>query len=32
MPNQFLRTQALLGKDALERLSRSRVAVFGIGG
>lgn len=32
MPNQFLRTQALLGKDALEKLSRSRVAVFGIGG
>ena len=29
---QFLRTQMLLGTDALERLQRARVAVFGIGG
>ena len=30
--DQFSRTELLLGKDAMERLSRSRVAVFGIGG
>ncbi len=29
---QFLRTRMLLGGDALERLQRARVAVFGIGG
>ena len=29
---QFLRTQMLLGTDALERLQRARVAIFGIGG
>ena len=29
---QFLRTQMLLGTEALERLQESRVAVFGIGG
>lgn len=29
---QFLRTQMLLGTEAVEKLSRSRVAVFGIGG
>ena len=29
---QFLRTQMLLGTEALERLQQSRVAVFGIGG
>ena len=32
MHEQFLRTQMLLGTDALERLQRARVAVFGIGG
>ncbi len=32
MPNQFSRTQLLLGPEAMERLSRCRVAVFGIGG
>ncbi len=32
MLNQFSRTQLLLGKDAMERLSQARVAVFGIGG
>jgi tRNA A37 threonylcarbamoyladenosine dehydratase len=32
MLNQFSRTQLLLGKEAMEKLSRSRVAVFGIGG
>lgn len=32
MKEQFLRTQALIGEDALEKLSRCRVAVFGIGG
>ena len=29
---QFLRTRMLLGTEALERLHRARVAVFGIGG
>lgn len=32
MQDQFSRTQLLLGRDAMERLSRSRVAVFGLGG
>ena len=32
MPDEFLRTQLLLGKSALEKLEKSRVAVFGIGG
>ena len=32
MLNQFSRTQLLLGKEGIERLSESRVAVFGIGG
>lgn len=32
MLNQFSRTELLLGKEAMEKLSRSRVAVFGIGG
>ena len=29
---QFLRTQMLLGTEAIEKLQRARVAVFGIGG
>ena len=32
MLNQFSRTQLLLGKEGIERLAASRVAVFGIGG
>ena len=32
MLNAFSRTQLLLGPEAMEKLSRSRVAVFGIGG
>lgn len=32
MLNQFSRTELLLGREAMERLSQSRVAVFGIGG
>lgn len=32
MLNQFSRTQLLLGRDAMDRLAGSRVAVFGIGG
>lgn len=32
MLNQFARTELLLGKEAMEILARSRVAVFGIGG
>lgn len=30
--NQYARTQILLGRDGMERLAASRVAVFGIGG
>ena len=30
--NQYARTQLLLGKEAMEKLRRSRVAVFGLGG
>lgn len=32
MLNQFSRTELLLGKEGVEKLSKSRVAVFGIGG
>ncbi len=32
MINQFSRTELLLGKDSMEKLFNSRVAVFGIGG
>jgi len=32
MLTQFSRTELLIGKDGLEKLSNSRVAVFGIGG
>ncbi|MGN0279578.1 MAG: ThiF family adenylyltransferase [Lachnospiraceae bacterium] len=32
MQNQFSRTEILIGKEALEKLKTSRVAVFGIGG
>ncbi len=32
MENPFSRTELLLGRDALDRLKKSRVAVFGIGG
>ena len=32
MINQFSRTQLLLGADNMERLSKAKVAVFGIGG
>ena len=32
MLNQFSRTQLLLGQENMERLSRAKVAVFGIGG
>ena len=32
MLNQFSRTELLLGHNAMERLSKCRVAVFGIGG
>ncbi len=32
MLNQFSRTQLLLGKNSMEKLKNSRVAVFGIGG
>ena len=32
MLNEFSRTQLLYGKDAIDKLSRCKVAVFGIGG
>lgn len=32
MLNQFSRTELLLGKEAMDKLSRAHVAVFGIGG
>ena len=32
MLNQFSRTELLLGKENMNRLSEARVAVFGIGG
>lgn len=32
MLNQFSRTELLLGHEGMERLSRARVAIFGIGG
>ncbi len=32
MLNQFSRTELLLGRDAMEKLASSRVAIFGIGG
>lgn len=32
MVNQFSRTELLIGKEGLEKLASSRVAVFGIGG
>ncbi|MCD8352882.1 MAG: ThiF family adenylyltransferase, partial [Clostridiales bacterium] len=32
MLEQFSRTQLLLGREAMERLYRARVAVFGVGG
>ena len=32
MQEQYSRTQLLLGKEAMEKLHNSRVAVFGIGG
>ena len=32
MLNQFSRTQLLLGKEAMDKLKNSRVAVVGIGG
>lgn len=32
MTEEFTRTELLLGKDAIDRLARSRVAVFGVGG
>lgn len=32
MPNQFSRTELLIGKDGVEKLQNSKVVVFGIGG
>lgn len=32
MPNQFSRTELIFGKEAMQKLSKARIAVFGIGG
>lgn len=32
MQSQYTRTELLIGKEAVEKLSNSKVAVFGIGG
>lgn len=32
MPNQFSRTEILIGKKAMEKLHKSKIAIFGIGG
>ena len=32
MENQFSRTELLIGKDGIEKLNKSKVAIFGIGG
>ena len=32
MENRFSRTELLLGREALDKLAASRVAVFGVGG
>ena len=32
MLTQFSRTELLLGKEAMDKLAASRVAVFGVGG
>lgn len=32
MPNQFTRTEMLLGREAVHKLKQCRIAVFGIGG
>ena len=32
MLNQFSRTQLLIGREAMDRLSKTRVAIFGVGG
>lgn len=32
MENQFTRTETLIGKNSLEKLANSRIAVFGLGG
>lgn len=30
--NEFIRTELILGKEAIEKLSKARVAIFGVGG
>ncbi len=32
MPNQFERTELLIGKENVEKLKKATVAVFGVGG
>lgn len=32
MLNQFARTELIIGKEAVEKLNNSKVAIFGLGG
>ena len=32
MLNQFARTELIIGKEAVEKLNKSKVAIFGLGG
>ena len=32
MPKEFARTELIFGREAMQTLARSRVAVFGVGG
>ena len=32
MENNFVRTAAILGEEAMQRLKKAHVAVFGVGG
>ena len=32
MLNQFSRTELLIGKEGIEKLQQSKVAIFGVGG
>ena len=32
MPNQFSRTELLIGKEGIEKLNKAKVAIFGLGG
>ena len=32
MLNQYSRTELIMGKEAMEKIAASRIAVFGVGG